>query len=269
MVFLMDVKFGQSEDTLSAACLKNCRIQYQTGLRYRPFTKVQVLSLYVWAVRLWRNWKHSRGWWDKNSKVTVCQWDVPVAQGHYFCHRAGAFWSFGEETPHTPSLMQQTCPLTCCRSTAFCGSRKEMNSQFIQRTTQSYTRRWSILRTTPPQNNTSRGCPVLTPRAGRWPAKTSWPRWAPWIRWRWTSSLAEGSVQKWSEVFSFVYSRAHGPTKRQHTHTRSLSKHLMLLISAYVMENLQRIYDMHLCARILNSWLNFDQITLLERILHC
>lgn len=53
----------------------------------------------------------------------------------------------------------------------------------------------------------------LTPKAGRRPAETSCPRWAPWIRWRWTSSLAEGSVQKWSDVFSLVYSKAQGPTE--------------------------------------------------------
>lgn len=54
---------------------------------------------------------------------------------------------------------------------------------------------------------------TLTPRAGRRPADMSWLRCAPWIRWRWTSSLAEGSVQKWSDVFSLVYSRAQGPTE--------------------------------------------------------
>lgn len=58
-----------------------------------------------------------------------------------------------------------------------------------------------------------RTVPTLTPRAGRRPAEVSWPRWAPWIRWRWTNSLAEGSVQKWSDVFSLVYSRAQGPTE--------------------------------------------------------
>lgn len=57
----------------------------------------------------------------------------------------------------------------------------------------------------------------LTPKAGRRPAETSCPRWAPWIRWRWTSSLAEGSVQKWSDVFSLVYSKAQGPTEDTNT----------------------------------------------------
>lgn len=33
-----------------------------------------------------------------------------------------------------------------------------------------------------------------------------------WIRCLWTSSSAEGSVQKWSAVFILVYSRAQGPT---------------------------------------------------------
>lgn len=49
---------------------------------------------------------------------------VPVAPGHCSCHKAGASLSFGEETPHTPSLMQQTCPLTCFHWTASCGSRQ-------------------------------------------------------------------------------------------------------------------------------------------------
>uniref|UniRef100_A0A3B3SJV9 SCAN box domain-containing protein n=1 Tax=Paramormyrops kingsleyae TaxID=1676925 RepID=A0A3B3SJV9_9TELE len=59
------------------------------------------------------------------------------------------------------------------------------------------------------------GTRAFTPRAGRRPWQHSWPRWAPWIRCRWTSSLAEGSVQKWSDVFSLVYSRAQGPTGRK------------------------------------------------------
>lgn len=36
-----------------------------------------------------------------------------------------------------------------------------------------------------------------------------------WMRCLWTSSSAEGSVQKWSDVFILVYSRAQGPTAEQ------------------------------------------------------
>ncbi len=53
---------------------------------------------------------------------------------------------------------------------------------------------------------------ILTPSAGLRPGDTSWPLWAPWMRCLWTSSLADGSVQKWSDVLSLVYSRAQGPT---------------------------------------------------------
>lgn len=52
----------------------------------------------------------------------------------------------------------------------------------------------------------------LTPKAGRL-AGESWRLWAPWIRCLWTNSSAEGSAQKWSAVFSLVYSSAHGPTE--------------------------------------------------------
>lgn len=222
MFFLMDVKFGQSEDTLSAACLKNWRIQHQTGLRCWPFTKVQVLSLYVWAVRLWRNWNHSRGWWDKNSEMYRLHKDiifaiekvrsgVLVKRLHIlprWCSKP-VLWHAAARLPFADLEKKRTASLY---------------NERLLRENQSYTQRWSILRTTPPQNNTSGGCPVLTPRAGLRPAKTSWPRWAPWIRWRWTSSLAEGSVQKWSEVFSFVYSRAHGPTEKT-AHTYTVFKH--------------------------------------------
>lgn len=52
----------------------------------------------------------------------------------------------------------------------------------------------------------------FTPSAGLRPGDTSWPLWAPWMRCLWTSSLADGSVQKWSDVLSLVYSRAQGPT---------------------------------------------------------
>lgn len=37
-------------------------------------------------------------------------------------------------------------------------------------------------------------------------------QWPPWMRCRCTSSSADGSVQKWSAVFIFVYSKAQGPT---------------------------------------------------------
>lgn len=53
---------------------------------------------------------------------------VPVAPGRCSCRRAGAFWSSGAETPRTPSLRLQTCPLTCCRWTAAFGSRKGLTT---------------------------------------------------------------------------------------------------------------------------------------------
>lgn len=48
-------------------------------------------------------------------------------------------------------------------------------------------------------------------RAGRLEGE-SCRQWPLWMRCRWTSSSAEGSVQKWSAVFTLVYSRAQGPT---------------------------------------------------------
>lgn len=61
------------------------------------------------------------------------------------------------------------------------------------------------------------GVPVPTPltqRAGRLVGE-SWRRWELWMRCLWTSSSAEGSVQKWSAVFILVYSNAQGPTAEQ------------------------------------------------------
>lgn len=54
----------------------------------------------------------------------------------------------------------------------------------------------------------------LTQRAGRLVGE-SCLRCELWMRCLWTSSSAEGSVQKWSEVFILVYSRAQGPTAEQ------------------------------------------------------
>lgn len=117
--------------------------------------------------------------------------------------------------------MQRTCRLTCCCSTAFCGSVKDFYRQILQFTTFTTLPIPHIMSThhdtpNPPwaqkQQIYCKTVSTLTPRAGRRPAETSWPLWAPWIRWRWTSSLADGSVQKWSDVFSLVYSRAQGPT---------------------------------------------------------
>lgn len=53
--------------------------------------------------------------------------------------------------------------------------------------------------------------PELTQSAGRLVGE-SWRQWELWIRCLWTSSSAEGSVQKWSAVFILVYSSAQGPT---------------------------------------------------------
>ncbi|KAG7248938.1 hypothetical protein CRUP_023100, partial [Coryphaenoides rupestris] len=41
--------------------------------------------------------------------------------------------------------------------------------------------------------------------------------WPPWMRCLWTSSSADGSVQKWSAVFILVYSSAQGPTDTHRT----------------------------------------------------
>lgn len=54
----------------------------------------------------------------------------------------------------------------------------------------------------------------LTQRAGRLVGE-SCRRCELWMRCLWTSSSAEGSVQKWSAVFILVYSRAQGPTAGQ------------------------------------------------------
>lgn len=48
---------------------------------------------------------------------------IPVAPGRCFCRRGDVSWSSGEETPHTPLLMKQTGPLTCCCWTASYGSK--------------------------------------------------------------------------------------------------------------------------------------------------
>lgn len=53
--------------------------------------------------------------------------------------------------------------------------------------------------------------PTLTQSAGRLVGE-SCRQCELWIRCRWTSSSAEGSVQKWSAVFILVYSSAQGPT---------------------------------------------------------
>lgn len=58
--------------------------------------------------------------------------------------------------------------------------------------------------------------PPLTQSAGRLVGE-SWRQWELWIRCLWTSSSAEGSVQKWSAVFIFVYSSAQGPTVERNT----------------------------------------------------
>lgn len=57
-------------------------------------------------------------------------------------------------------------------------------------------------------------CTPLTQRAGRLVGE-SCRRCELWMRCLWTSSSAEGSVQKWSAVFILVYSRAQGPTAEQ------------------------------------------------------
>lgn len=46
-----------------------------------------------------------------------------------------------------------------------------------------------------------------------------------WMRCLWTSSSADGSVQKWSAVFIFVYSKAHGPTVTMRQIVLNVSKH--------------------------------------------
>lgn len=45
-------------------------------------------------------------------------------------------------------------------------------------------------------------------------------QWPPWMRCLCTNSSAEGSVQKWSAVFIFVYSKAHGPTEKTEAEKR-------------------------------------------------
>lgn len=53
--------------------------------------------------------------------------------------------------------------------------------------------------------------PCSLTRAGRLEGE-SCRQWPLWMRCRWTSSSADGSVQKWSAVLTLVYSNAHGPT---------------------------------------------------------
>lgn len=269
----MDVKFGQSEDTLSAACLKNCRIQYQTGLRYDPLPKYKYCH-------------YMSGLWDCGGTESTPE-DDGTKTAKLLCvsemYRLHKDIIFPIEQVRSGVLVKRLhiLPRWCSKPVLWHAAarlpfadleKKWTASLYNERLlweNQPYTRRWSILRTTPPQNNTSRGRPVLTPRAGRWPAKTSWPRWAPWIRWRWTSSLADGSVQKWSEVFSFVYSRAHGPTKKT-AHTYTVFKQTFDVAHFCICDGKPAAYLRHapVCTYS-NSWLNFDQITLLERILHC
>lgn len=61
---------------------------------------------------------------------------------------------------------------------------------------------------------------ILTQRAGLLVGE-SCLQWPPWMRCLCTSSSADGSVQKWSAVFIFVYSKAHGPTAIMNVQTRA------------------------------------------------
>lgn len=132
--------------------------------------------------------------------------------------------------------MQQTCLLTCCHWTASCGSKNRKDPEQLSYTTAYFYNnshpthcQWALLPITVHQHLLrTEAASTLTPRAGLRPAEVSWPRWAPWIRWRCTSSLAEGSVQKWSDVFSLVYSRAQGPTENT-TQTVNKIKNISVL----------------------------------------
>jgi len=81
---------------------------------------------------------------------------------------------------------------------------------------------------TPPLNaiqhgSDEEGC-TRTHRAGLLLGESCCLQWPPWMRCLWTSSSADGSVQKWSAVFILVYSSAQGPTDthaRTHTHTHT------------------------------------------------
>lgn len=50
-------------------------------------------------------------------------------------------------------------------------------------------------------------------------------QWPPWMRCLCTSSSADGSVQKWSAVFIFVYSKAQGPTVTVKVNSYIVHKH--------------------------------------------
>lgn len=62
--------------------------------------------------------------------------------------------------------------------------------------------------------------PLWPTRAGRREGE-SCRQWLLWMRCRCTSSSADGSVQKWSAVFTLVYSSAQGPTVTHEQHVNA------------------------------------------------
>lgn len=134
------------------------------------------------------------------SVFCICACTVlPVERVHCSFRRASERVSFGAGIRHTLSQRLQTYPQTCfLRTGAFGSEESTVNMRYLCSLRLYY---WS-----PHMYD------FFTPSAGLRPGDTSWPLWAPWMRCLWTSSLADGSVQKWSDVLSLVYSRAQGPT---------------------------------------------------------
>lgn len=123
--------------------------------------------------------------------------------------------------PSTPAVSTAHGPSTS-------GLKTSSNRAFLpfphQRASQPFSNRqspkcWRVLPVRP-RGSAARGCPSqpgrppLTQSAGRLVGE-SWRQCELWIRCLWTSSSAEGSVQKWSAVFIFVYSSAQGPTAQR------------------------------------------------------
>lgn len=116
------------------------------------------------------------------ASVFVCT-VLPVERVHCSFRRASEHVSFGAGIRHTLSPRLQTYPQTCfLRTDAFGSEESIMNMRYLCSLLLYY--------------QSLHMYDFLTPSAGLRPGDTSWPLWAPWMRCLWTSSLADGSVQK-------------------------------------------------------------------------